>query len=195
MQEAHGYKHTFIYHPHRYSHLRKFYYLLRSSTEGIVAFKGFGKHLSSERMRFLHPISILSFGSRALPPDLALEARDTLMLHQALEKVPNVLTAEERERLRPQTFFSSSRLLRQEDILGYESELKRVVHALMDTTNAGADEDSPLLAVTKSLTDQKIAKVDNAQLNTLPDEKVFLQNLLGFLCDLHVQGDLVSTPL
>ena len=146
-------------------------------------------------MRFLHPISILSFGSRTLPPDLALEARDTLLLYQALEKVPNVLTIQEHQRLRPSNFFSSSRLLRQEDILGYESELKGVVHALMDTTKAAADGDSPLLAVTRCLTDPQIAQVGNAQLNTLPDGKEFLRNLLGFLCDLHVQGDLVGRPL
>jgi hypothetical protein len=140
-------------------------------------------------MRFLHPISVLSFGSRALPPDLALEARDTLLLYDALKEVPNVLPAEERHRLLPLTFFSSSRLLRQEDIIGYESELRRVVNTLMDTTNVGSDEVSPLLAVTKCLADPQIGRAENAQLNTLPDSKKFLQNLLGFLCDLHVQGD------
>ena len=146
-------------------------------------------------MRFLHPISVLSFGSRTLPPDLELEARDTLLLYQALEKVPNILTPEERQRLRPLNFFTPSRPLRQEDILGYESELRRVVHALMDTSNAGADEDSPLFAVTKSLTDPQIGNVDNTRLNTLPGDKEFLRNLLGLLCDLHVQGDLASKPL
>ncbi|KAF9648472.1 P-loop containing nucleoside triphosphate hydrolase protein [Thelephora ganbajun] len=190
VQKSHGFKHTFIHHPHRYSHLRKFYYLIRGPPEAIVTFEGLSKHISSERMRFLHPISVLSFGSRTLPPDLALEARDTLMLYQALEEMPNTLTAEERERLRPLNFFSSSRPLRQEDVLGYESELKRVVGTLMDTTEAEADGDPPLLDVTKRLTDPHIARVGNAQLNMLPDRKEFLQNLVGLLCDLHVQGDL-----
>ena len=143
-------------------------------------------------MRFLHPISILSFGSRALPPDLALEGRDTLLLYRALEETPGILTANERERLRPKNFFSSSRQLRQEDVLRYESELKRVVGSLMDSTEAEVDKDSPLLTVTKRLTDPHIGRTDNAQLNTLPDGKEFLRNLLGFLSDLHVQGDLVS---
>ena len=143
-------------------------------------------------MRFLHPISILSFGSRAPPPDLALEAQDTLTLYQALEKTPNTLTAEDRIRLQPLNFFSSSRPLRQEDILGYESELKRVVGSLMDTTNTGAGEDSLLLAVTEHLTDPRIRQVGNTQLNTLPNSREFLGNLLGLLSDLHVQGDLVS---
>lgn len=143
-------------------------------------------------MRFLHPVSVLSFGSRGLPPDLALEARDTLMLYQALEKTPGILTAKERERLRPLNFFPSSRPLRQEDVLGYESELKCVVNALMDATKAGKEETSPLLAVTKRLADPRIREVDNTRLNTLPDDKEFLGNLLGLLCDLHVQGDLVS---
>jgi len=192
VQKAHGFKHTFIHHPHRYSHLRKFYYLIRDSPEGATTFGGLSKHASSERMRFLHPISILSFGSRALPPDLAFEGRDTLMLYQALEETPNILTATERERLRPVNFFPPSRPLRQEDVLGYESELKRVVGSLMDTTEAEVDEDSPLLAITKRLTDPHIGRMDNGQLNTLPDGQEFLRNLLGLLSDLHVQGDLVS---
>jgi hypothetical protein len=192
VQEAHGFKHTFIHHPHRYSHLRKFYYLLQDSAGSIGTFKGLGKHVSSERMRFLHPISVLSFGSRTLPTDLALEARDALMLYQALEGLQNVLTPEEHERLRPQNFLSSSKPLRQEDIIGYESELKRVVRTLMDTTNSGVDQDPPLLALTRRLTDPRIGQADDAKLNMLPDREVFLQNLLGLLGDLHAQGDLVS---
>ena len=191
VQEAHGFNHAFIHHTHRYSHLRKFYYLLQNPA-AIGTFKGLGKHVSSERMRFLHPISVLSFGSRTLPPDLALEARDTLILYRALEGMPNVLTLEERERLRPQNFLSSSQPLRQEHILGYESELKRVVCTLMDTKNTRADQNSPLLALTKRLTDPHIGQMDSTRLNVLPDRKDFLQNLLGLLCDLHVQGDLVS---
>lgn len=195
MQKGHGFKHTFIHHPHRYSHLRKFYYLIRKSPETIVTFKGLSKHHSSERMRFLHPISILAFGSRALPPDLALEAQDTLMLYQVMGETPNILTVEERQRLQPSNFFSSSRLLRQEDVLGYESELKRVVCSLMDTTKAEAEEESPLLAITRRLTDPHIGQMDNRQLNMLPDGKEFLRNLLGLISDLHVQGDLVSESL
>lgn len=143
-------------------------------------------------MRFLHPISVLSFGSRALPPDLAFEARDTLMLYQVLEETPGILTAKERERLRPLNFFSSSQPLRQEDVLGYESELKCVVGTLMSTTEVGTEEDSSLSTVTRQLTDPRIAKVGNSQLNTLPDREGFLRNLLELLSDLHVQGDLVS---
>jgi len=114
------------------------------------------------------------------------------MLYQALEETPDILTTEERERLRPKNFFSHSRPLRQEDVLGYESELKRVVGSLMDTAKAEPDEDSPLLAVTKRLTDPHIGRMNNGQLNALPDGKEFLRNLLGLLSDLHVQGDLVS---
>ena len=192
VQEAHGFKHKFIYHPHRYSHLRKFHYLLGSSLKPTVAFGGLDKHVSSERMRFLHPVSLLSFGSGALPSDLPLEARDTLTLYQALEQMPDVLTVEERERLRPQNFFLSSRPLRQADIFKYEDELKHVVCRLMGTTNAGVKQGSPILALTERLADPHIRQTDNARLNMLPDRKRFLGNLLGLLCDLHVQGDLVS---
>jgi len=115
------------------------------------------------------------------------------MLYQALEETPGSMGIEDRKRLQPQAFFSSSRPLRQEDVLEYESELKHVVGSLMDTTEA--EGDSPLLAITKRLTDPQIRRMGNAQLNTLPDGKKFLQNLLGLLCDLHVQGDLVRRPL
>lgn len=117
------------------------------------------------------------------------------MLYQALEETQNILTVEERQRLQPLNFFSSSQFLRQEDVIGYESELKRVVASLMDTTKAEAEGDSPLLAVTKRLTDPRIGQMNDGQLNTLPDSKAFLRNLLGLLCDLHVQGDLVSESL
>jgi hypothetical protein len=195
VQEAHGFKHTFIHHPHRYSHLRKFYYLIRDSPEGAMAFQGLSKHTSSERMRFLHPVSVLSFGSRTLPPDLALEARDTLMLYQALEETPNILTVEERQRLQPINFFSSSQPLRQADIIEYESELKRVIASLINTTKPEVEEDSPLQAVTKRLTDPHIEQMSNGQLNILHDNHEFLRNLLGLVCDLDVQGDLVSESL
>jgi hypothetical protein len=117
------------------------------------------------------------------------------MLYQALEKTPNSLTAEDRVRLQPLNFFSSSRPLRQEDVLGYESELKRVVGSLADTTDVEAEEDSPLLVVTKHLTDPCITLAGNAQLNTLPIKGEFLRSLLGLLSDLHAQGDLVSELL
>ena len=141
-------------------------------------------------MRFLHPISVLSFGSGTPPPDLALEARDTLTLYQTLKESSSTLTTEDCERLKPRNFLSSSRLLRQEDILGYEFELKRAVSSLTSTTEP--DEDSPLLAVTTRLADPHIRRAGNAQLNTPPDRKEFQRNLLGLLGDLHVQGDLVS---
>ena len=119
------------------------------------------------------------------------------MLFQALKETPNILTMEECQRLQPLNFFSSSRPLRQEDVIKYESELKRVVASLMDISKAASESegDSPLLTITKRLTDPHIGQMSNGQLNVVPDSKVFFRNLLGLLCDLHVQGDLVSELL
>jgi hypothetical protein len=117
------------------------------------------------------------------------------MLYQALEETPNILTVEERQRLQPINFFSSSQPLRQADIIEYESELKRVIASLINTTKAEVEEDSPLQAVTKRLTDPHIEQMSNGQLNILHDNHEFLRNLLGLVCDLHVQGDLVSESL
>lgn len=117
------------------------------------------------------------------------------MLYQALEEMPNLLTSEDRSRLQPQRFFSGDRLLRQEDIIGYESELKRTVVSLMDTAKSKEAGYRQLLSLTKRLTDPQIGEMNSTQLNTLPGKKEFFKNLLGLLCDLHAQGDLVCRVL
>src|SRR5437016_4551356 len=76
VQKAHGFQYDFIQHEHRYSHLRKFFYI----NDGTATFTSLENHCRSPHIRFLHPIGLLSFGARTLPRDLSLEARDTLTL-------------------------------------------------------------------------------------------------------------------
>ena len=61
VQEAHGFKHTFIENPHRYSH----------SGEWSTSLD---HRQAPSRSRFLHPISLLFAGIRSLPNDVSLEA-------------------------------------------------------------------------------------------------------------------------
>jgi hypothetical protein len=187
VQKAHGFKHTFIHHPHRYSHLRKFYYLLqKKKNNGEKVFEGLNNYNSTNRMKFLHPITMLSFASRSMPQDLSLEARDTMLLYDSLKTLSG-LSPSVMEDLEPSKFFASNRLLRQEDILRYESALKEVVSMLASTPG----QDGSLKLLTDKLSNPEIKRLTDIELNSLPDKGTFLSELINLLSDLHAQGDLV----
>jgi superfamily II RNA helicase len=82
VQKAGGFQHKFVHYPHRYSHLRKFHYNIHEKPRDT--FHGLSTYKTTEKMRFLHPLSILSSSARSLPSDLALEAVDALNLYRAL---------------------------------------------------------------------------------------------------------------
>lgn len=187
MQETRGFKHKFIYHPHRYSHLRKYCYALQLDAED--SFQGLDTYRSSERSRFLHPITTLSFGSRSLPPDLSLEASDTLSLYEALMSCRDVIQTDLTP-LDPSTFFPSKKFLQQKDIINYETALKDVVSSLI-TTSDPRDESSSLSRVIRHLEDCKLASLSKDVLNAKPDRLVYRRNLIRLVCDLHAQNDLV----
>ena len=192
VQVAHGYKHTFVEHPYRYSHLRKFYYLI----DGEGTFTSLSSHQTSQRARFLHPIGLLSFGVRQLPPDLALEAQDTLSLFQALAKFRNLISHDMKS-LEPTTFFSnnSSTFLRQKDVLRYEFELKAILSDLIQHFNP-QDNLSPLRGVINALQDPEIIKLDhNSASAQKPSREAFKNDLIILLADLHKKEELVRLTL
>ena len=188
VQEAHGFKHTFIHHPHRYSHLRKFTYLLQAEHEPGV-FDGLPEHRKTDRMRFVHPISMLSFGARHLPPDFSLEAADCLSLYRAFEPHRSQLPFD-LEQLNPNLFFknASGALLRQKDILRYEAALSECISTLIDSTDP-QDQTSVLNSIIKNVSDPVTEKIDPRY---IPDSKTFYTNLITLISDLHADGDLVS---
>lgn len=193
VQKAHGFKHTFINHPHRYSHLRKFYYTLQKQEKGSknAKFEGIYEHQSTQRMKFLHPITMLSFGTRAIPPDLSLEACDTFLLYQALKASDGSISPEDLQRLQPTVFFADvHRLLRQEDIIRYETELKAVVSKLI-TSEISDGFVFPLKLVTEKLSDPQINQLSDLQLNAPPHKSIFRSQLIHLIADLNAQGDLV----
>ncbi|KAJ7686854.1 hypothetical protein B0H17DRAFT_1071320 [Mycena rosella] len=175
VQKAHNFKYRAIEHPHRYSHLRKFYYALPDEapdgTTGPLDFKGLELHKDTQRSRFLHPISLLSFGTCSIPQDLALEASDTLTLYQVLQKhAPGC------EGLEPQTFFRSDpgpMLLAQKDVIRYECALKEKLVPLMESGKRNDEATS-----------------STKDLNTPPSRESFKENLIILLSDLHVKGEL-----
>ncbi len=125
-------------------------------------------------------------GRKTLPDDLALEPADTLSLFDAIAKqrasAPELIA-----HLDPTTFFDSvgCRLLRQSDILRYESELKQVLST--DTMNdaiASLDIDE----IVDDLTDNDVLQAD-------PGSKDIQAGFLPLAVDLHKRQLLVSSFL
>ncbi|SJK99648.1 uncharacterized protein ARMOST_02956 [Armillaria ostoyae] len=176
VSRAHGYKHTFIQHKHRYSHLRKFFYCL-DELKSLLPFQGHESYEPTSRMRFLHPLSMLAFGPRALPEDLSLEPADTLSLHSAMSRHKGL--SSNLVKLDPILFFSSVKgFLRQKDILRYETDLK---NHLMGLPSPSLNE------VIHNLADKDIPQGPN---DKEPSRKSFETGLLPLVADLHARGEL-----
>ncbi|KAI0638272.1 P-loop containing nucleoside triphosphate hydrolase protein [Trametes polyzona] len=186
VQEAHGFKHTFIHHPHRYSHLRKYTYLLQPDDKP-APFNGITEYRKTERMRFVHPISMLSFGARSLPPDFALEAADCLSLYRAFESLKDRVDFDV-DALEPTRFFADSKgaLLKQKDILRYEAALTKQVSAMMESTDP-QDPGSVLNGVIQRVSDPVVEKADQRY---IPTSGEFFANLITLVSDLQASGDL-----
>ncbi|EKM57510.1 uncharacterized protein PHACADRAFT_192658 [Phanerochaete carnosa HHB-10118-sp] len=186
VQKAHGFKHTFIYHPHRYSHLRKFDYILQAAPK--QPFQGTDLYANTGRLRFLHPVSLLSFGARALPSDFSLESADCLSLFNAFvsaegEDAPNL------QILDPRKYFRRGSLLKQKDILEYEVALKERL-ASMITDVETQDMASPLSQVVRKLQDPLLSELSEVERNATTSVHDIFDNLLYLVCDLHANGDL-----
>ena len=183
VQRVKGYEHTFIEHPHRYSHLRKHWYDLRRPP--MQKAFDLSTYRPSERLRVIHPVTALVFGGQSIPQDLALEAGDTLSLYRALRDNSNEMMDE----LEPTTFFSSvSGFLRQKDVLRYEAALKAILNRLSESSNY-YDPTSTIHRVVASLQDPQ-TPTDMHSTNVA--KKHFLTNLPSMVADLHANGDLVS---
>ena len=128
---------------------------------------------------------------RSLPPDLALEAQDTLSLFQALAQFQNLIP-HDLKALEPTTYFSknSSNFLRQKDVLRYESELKVILSDLIRQFNP-QDKLSPLRGVINALQDPEIIKLDQKSASTKPSREAFKNDLIVLLADLHKKEELV----
>ncbi|CDO68719.1 hypothetical protein BN946_scf184652.g46 [Trametes cinnabarina] len=186
VQEAHGFKHTFIHHPHRYSHLRKYTYLLQPDDKP-APFNGLPDYRKTERMRFIHPISMLSFGARSLPPDFSLEAADCLSLFRAFEAYSDKLGFDIND-LDPKRFFAESKgtLLKQKDILRYEAALKKRVSEMMESADP-QDPNTVISGLIKKVSDPLVEKADQRY---IPTREEFYTNLITLVSDLHANGDL-----
>lgn len=185
VQKAKGFEHKFIHHLHRYSHLRKFAYFpqLLDKDEPFVGLDG-GRS-SNEMMRFIHPVSTLSFAG-TMPPDLSLESSDLLHLYRVLltQKIAGV------ERLDPNTIFSCDTFIRQKDVLRYEAEIKSVLAHLIVAPDAH-DPSSSLQKVVQEVQDPVLKETPKSQLNAPPSSSVLLSGLIHLLSEMQASDGLV----
>ncbi|KAF9225622.1 P-loop containing nucleoside triphosphate hydrolase protein [Gyrodon lividus] len=186
VQKSGGFQHKFVHHPHRYSHLRKFFYNIHEVPSS--GFESITSHKSTGRMRYLHPIAMLAFGAKSMPSDLALESSDSLTLYRAL-KARGELPHATLEKLDLLNFFPPDRLLQQKDVIAYDVALKECLAPMVATFDPRNPE-APLSRVIAELEDDSLNQVPPNIINAQPDRMLFRRNLINLVCDLHVQGDL-----
>src|SRR6266852_3397766 len=184
VQKAKGFKHKFIHHPHRYSHLRKFAYFPQLLDKD-KPFLGLDGGSSYNMMRFIHPVSTLSFAG-TMPPDLSLESSDLLRLYRVLSD-QNVAGV---QRLEPNIVFSRDKFIRQKDVLHYEAEIKNVLAQLIAAPDA-LDSSSSLQKVVQEVQDPVLKETPKSQLNAPPSSSVFLSGLIHLLTDMQASDGLV----
>lgn len=156
----------------------------------MQSFTGLDNPSSTGIMSFIHPLTALSFNTAALPSDLALESADALSTYRALVRSSRFLPEVDTAPLDPVTFFLSSAILTQKDLLRYEAALKDTLKPLLATSYA-QDSDTGLRSVINCLTAPTLAAVNINTLNTPPDGMLLRTGLVYLLSDLKSTGDLV----
>jgi len=140
-QRSSGSEMAMIKHEHRYSDLRKFLY----SPPRRFAFGGLGKRSTLGAVgldevpgfRFFHPVASLVNKSRGMPADLALEARDCLILWRAMvtHQTPDYRVPGE---LDPKT--SCPQTIQKSNVIDWEKKLKRLLVSWMADANSPFDK-------------------------------------------------------
>ena len=195
-QQAIGFELVTVQHPHRYSDLRKYYYVppKKFNFQGLPQNSAFGT-LGLEHANGLsrvHPAAALLDRSRGIPEDLALEPRDCFELYNAMAKhatdhypVPSKLNP---TRALPE-------VARKLDILKWERSLKEVLQkwiveagspyhqVITELERSFRNDDREPLQATRPDSDLKPAKTASTS-----DE--LLQWTLSLLCRLHEQNAL-----
>ncbi|EME81421.1 uncharacterized protein MYCFIDRAFT_189548 [Pseudocercospora fijiensis CIRAD86] len=191
-QQAIGKELVTVQHPHRYSDLRKYFYVppKKFGFHGLPDKKAFGS-LGLEGLtgfNFVHPVAGLIDKSRGIPEDLALEPRDCFTLWKAMTEVQT------KEHPVPSDLNPSKvlpEIIKKVDILAWEKDLKAILRAwLMDKTSPydqllqklersfRADKREELYRTSEDK-QKAILKVESVKTSTLP-----------LLCRLHEQDAL-----
>ncbi|KAF1821942.1 P-loop containing nucleoside triphosphate hydrolase protein [Dissoconium aciculare CBS 342.82] len=187
-----------VRHPHRYSDLRKYYYVKPKvfDFQGIPEKSAFGS-LGLEGLpgfRYIHPVAALVDKSRGIPEDLALEPRDCLLLWQAMtkvrtEKYPVAASLDPAKALPP--------VSRKVDILKWEAELKKLLRTWLESADSPYSNLLKDLEVsfrdTKAEEKYSTALAGNAsaqQSSSSDGEDDLSTSTLPLLCRLHEQDAL-----
>ncbi|KAL8999974.1 MAG: hypothetical protein Q9188_005773, partial [Gyalolechia gomerana] len=143
-QQSSGFDLTMITHQHRFSDLRKFVYKPpeRFAFNGLPepAFATLGLD-GVDGLAFLHPVASLVNRSRGMPSDLSLEARDCLLLWQAMT-LHKTKAFPVDENLNPNHL---PQVIRKTHIIEWEKQLKALLRSWM------SQEQSPFDRVVEEL--------------------------------------------
>lgn len=193
-QEAIGNKLEMVKHTHRYSDLRKHYYVApkQFAFRGLPEKSAFGT-LGLEDLKefgYIHPVAALHDKTRSIPEDLGLEARDCLFLWQAMIKHQTDGYAVP-EKLNPAKALPE--LMRKADVLAWEADLKDLLRAWL------ADDASPYDKVREELEGSfmnieqpklQVTKEEGSSSDIINVEDDILKSTLPMLCRLHEQDAL-----
>lgn len=195
-QESMGHELVTIQHPHRYSDLRKYFYVppKKFVFNGLSDGRAIG-NLDLDSLpgfNYIHPVAALVDKSRGIPADLALEPRDCLLLWQAMgivctEAYPVPLS------LSPEHALPA--VPRKADILEWEQGLKGLLREWM--SNPASPFDRLLRELEHTFREGK----RESQYITLPsdadpsedklsEEDDYIRASLALLCRLHERNAL-----
>ncbi|KAL8938825.1 MAG: hypothetical protein Q9216_003685 [Gyalolechia sp. 2 TL-2023] len=138
-QQSSGFDLTMITHQHRFSDLRKFVYQppKRFAFNGLPepAFATLGLD-GVDGLTFLHPVASLVNKSRGMPQDLSLEARDCLLLWQAMTRYQTKAFPVD-EKLNPNHL---PQVIRKAHIIEWEKQLKALLGSWMSQEQSPFDK-------------------------------------------------------
>ncbi|KAK5112755.1 hypothetical protein LTR62_003853 [Meristemomyces frigidus] len=196
-QKAIGIDLITVQHPHRYSDLRKYYYVPPKQFvfDGIPDRTSFGVLGLEGLVGFnnVHPVGALVDRSRGVPADLGLEPRDCFELWKAMTKLQTTEHPVPAE-LDPAKVLPA--VCRKIDILNWEKNLKALLREWL------ADEDSPYEKLIKELEGsfrnddreekQTTQALDDSSASTvnINDQTDLAKTTLPMLCRLHAHDAL-----
>lgn len=133
-QQSSGHEVAMITHQHRYSDLRKFVFTppKKFAFRGLVdrpSFATLGLD-GIEELSFIHPVASLVNKSRGIPDDLSLEARDCLMLYQAMKRHETADYPVNRD-LDPSNANTLPAVIRKAHVIKWEQALKALLKLWM----------------------------------------------------------------
>ncbi|KAK5322279.1 hypothetical protein LTR70_003780 [Exophiala xenobiotica] len=190
-QESMGHELVTIQHPHRYSDLRKYFYV----PPGEIRFNGLSKARNIGNLdldglpgfNYIHPVAALVDKSRGIPEDLALEPRDCFLLWQAMRKVS---TEAYPVPLNLYPEHSLPEVPRKADILRWERSLKGLLQEWLEDPSSPYDRLLRELERTFRDTEREPQYVTlpsntNVPGHELIEEDDYITSGLALLCRLH----------